>query len=67
LKELFELNTTCIRQNEEISEPVDVIKGLAQGSKINPLLFNIFIDDIINKIESTEGNRGMQVCSTRMK
>lgn len=50
-KELFENNSYVITANYTNSKPRRAVKGLAQGSKISPILFNIFFESIIRMIE----------------
>lgn len=57
LKELFEQNTTRLVSNGKYTEPMWWSKGLAQGSKLSPHLFNLCIDDLAKSVKSKCGSK----------
>jgi hypothetical protein len=61
LKSLFEDNTVAVTRNGQLSQERAVVKGLAQGSKLSPILFNIFFNDFVDSCYTNVGNRGMEV------
>jgi hypothetical protein len=52
LELLFNFNCIRLIGEGEQSNEIWLERGLIQGSKISPILYNVFIDDITNKIES---------------
>jgi hypothetical protein len=50
LQSLYQLGNTRIRLDEGISEPIPISEGLMQGCVASPLLFTLYICDIINTI-----------------
>jgi hypothetical protein len=51
LQQLFDYNESVLVINNKMSEPVANTRGLLQGSSLSPILFNFFIDDLIQNIE----------------
>ena len=39
--------------NDVLSKPVSLLSGVRQGGILSPLLFSIFVDDILNKLKSS--------------
>jgi hypothetical protein len=52
IKNLFNCNITKLVTLNEVSEEKYLAKGILQGSKISPILFNIFIDDAASVVNS---------------
>lgn len=48
IKSLYDRSSLRIRTTEGISTPVDVSEGVLQGEKLSPLLFNLFLSDIVS-------------------
>ncbi len=45
--------TFQVKIGEEISDPYNILNGTPQGSVISPILFNLMINDLFNKINKT--------------
>lgn len=52
LKKLFDGNSSRIIIQGKRSEPIENNRGLLQGSSLSPMLFNFFINDLIQEIET---------------
>jgi len=59
-KSLYDRVLSCVRVNEQYSEWFEVGVGLRQGCVLSPLLFLIFINDLIAELK--EKKVGVQVC-----
>lgn len=46
---LFE-RTFQVKIGEELSAPYNILNGTPQGSAISPLLFNLMINDVFDKV-----------------
>lgn len=57
LRNLFDRNTPAVESSSELSKPRWWSKGLAQGSRLSPILFNNYIDDVASAVESACGTR----------
>jgi hypothetical protein len=60
LQSLYQLGNTRIRLDEGMSEPIPITEGLMQGCVASPLLFTLYICDIINTI-SKSGISGIEI------
>ena len=54
IRALYADTTACIRLNNVHSEWFNVNSGLRQGCAMSPLLFNLYIKDLCDDINSTE-------------
>jgi hypothetical protein len=52
LRTLFDTNKARLRIRGQLSDGVDVTRGLLQGSSLSPLLFNAYINDLITDLNS---------------
>jgi Reverse transcriptase (RNA-dependent DNA polymerase) len=59
IKSLYRRNLNCVISKNMRSEMFQTNEGLRQGGGLSPLLFNIFMDDIIN--ESSDQNKKLVV------
>ena len=53
LKALFDGNTAFVAINGNQSTPFPISSGVLQGSLLSPLLYSLFIDDLIESINKT--------------
>jgi hypothetical protein len=60
LKKLSDLNIIKIVGYNVESRSRAIVKILAQGSKLSFFLFNVFINDLILRTETTKGNIGIK-------
>lgn len=52
IQSLYNLVSSCVRINSLTTEWFDVKCGFRQGCSLSPLLFNLFIDDLVVKIKA---------------
>ena len=52
LKNMYANNTSVIKVNGVVSEEFLIKSGVRQGDVLSPLLFNIFINDIVSEFQS---------------
>lgn len=57
LKTLFDTNESILLIKGKQSEPIPNRRGLLQGSSLSPLLFNVFINDLISRLAALPGTR----------
>ena len=54
IRDIYRRNCSSLKVNGHISESFEVHSGVRQGDVMSPLLFNIFINDIIDEFQSQE-------------
>jgi Reverse transcriptase (RNA-dependent DNA polymerase) len=53
LKSLFDDNQSFVAINGKSSEPFPILSGLLQGSLLSPLLYSVFIDDLVEDLNTS--------------
>ena len=54
IKSLYKNASARVKIENKLSESIKISRGLKQGDMLSPLLFNIFINDIIKEFEKPE-------------
>ena len=65
IKQLYRQTTSCIKLNSSTTEWFDVKSGVRQGDSLSPTLFNIYINDLVNELNSLNigiNINGRQIC-----
>lgn len=57
IENIYTLNTVQAKVKNQLTEPIAVEQGIRQGDSLSPALFNIVIDEVINKVTSKRGYR----------
>jgi len=49
----FRVSTTCVKWQGHVSHFIVLLVGVRQGGALSPILFDIFVDSIVDRVKST--------------
>lgn len=64
IRQIYQQVQCCVRLNGQRSDWFDVSCGLRQGCILSPLLFNLFVNDLIEAIALKASGRGVKLDGT---
>ena len=53
LHKWYKSSSACVIWNGQLSQPFSISKGMRQGSVLSPVLFNLFINDLLEDLRTT--------------
>ena len=54
IKKMYMSSRSAVLLEGEISDPFNVDQGVAQGCSLSPILFSVFINDLLKEVEQVE-------------
>ena len=52
IQDMYSKTKACVQLESGINDSFDSVVGLKQGCNLSPTLFNIFVNDLLNKLTS---------------
>ena len=56
IRNIYKTDKSCVKLGNQYTDSFEINQGVRQGCVLSPLLFNIFISDLVQKLDMTEGN-----------
>ena len=53
IKSMYKYTKCSVKINGKLTNPINYERGVLQGNPLSPLLFNLYIDDIVTQLKST--------------
>ena len=53
IKRMYQVTKSSVLLDGEISNQFDISQGVAQGCSLSPILFSVFINDLLNEVEKS--------------
>ena len=65
IKSMYEKVKSCVRSKSGITNFFNYNRGVRQGCLLSPLLFSLYINDLVNHLE-TDGTQGVELWEIRL-